>query len=106
MTPEEFFSVLQDLLPAPDPVYRLYHDDQGAVVFYSMEDLPGTWISVDSLTYALARRDVRVVDGKLVEIPKTPKVAKLRPSANGTCCDPRDICLVVTPDQPHTRWSL
>lgn len=106
MTPEEFFAVLQDLPPASDPVYRLYHDDQGAVLFYSMEDLPGTWISVDSLTYTLSRRDVRVVDGRLLEIPKVPLVPKLRPSDQGICCDPRDICIVVTADQPHIRWSL
>jgi hypothetical protein len=29
----------------------------------------------------------------------------LRPGDNGTCCDPRDICLITTADQPHVRWS-
>lgn len=106
MTPEEFFAVLQDLPPASQPIYRLYHDDQGAVLFYTMEDLPGTWISVDSLTYALSRRDVRVIDNQLVEIPKVSLVSKLRPSDTGTCCDPRDICIVVEPDRPHVRWSF
>ena len=105
MTPEEFFAVLQELPLASDPIYRLYHDDQGEVLFYSMEDLPGAWISVDSLTYTLSRRDVRVVDGRLAEIPRVPSVSKLRPGDQGTCCDPRDICIVVTADQPHVRWS-
>lgn len=106
MTPEEFFAVLHDLPPVVEPIYRLYHDDQGAVLFYTMEDLPGSWVAVDSLTYAQARHDVRVVDCKVVEIPKKNHVSKLRPGTQGTCCDPRDICIVVAPDYPHTRWSL
>lgn len=106
MTPEEFFEALRDM-PVPVPqTYRLYHDDRGQVLFYTMEHLPGSWIEVDAVTYAQARHDVRVVGNQLLEIPKQPVIRKLRPSDRGICCDPRDICLVVTPDQLHVRWSL
>ena len=106
MTPEEFFAVLEN---APRPIVqtrRLYHDDQGRVLFYTMEDLAGTWIEVDSEIYARAPTDVRVVDGQVVPLPKIPIVSKLRPGLTGTYCDPRDICIVVDHNQPHVRWSL
>lgn len=106
MTPEEFFAVIENLPPVQEPVYRLYHDDRGQVLFYSMEDLAGQWIAVDAVAFAQARHDVQVINGSVIDVPKKAMVTKLRPSDSGTCCDPRDICLVVTPDQPHVRWSL
>ena len=71
-----------------------------------MEDLPGTWIEVDELTYAEAPHDARVVSGQLIRLPKTAMIDKLRPGDSGTCCDPRDICIVVPADQPHIKWSI
>lgn len=106
MTPEEFFGVLASMPQPVTPVFRLYHDDIGQVLYYSMEDLPGTWIEIDAVTYAQARHDIRVIAGKIVELPKTTNVRKLRPSDHGICCDPRDICLITTADKPHTRWSI
>jgi hypothetical protein len=106
MTPEEFFAVLRDM-PVPVPQKcRLYHDDQGKVLFYTMEDLPGNWIEVDAVTYAQAKHDVRVVNGNIVQMPRQQLIHKLRPSDRGICCDPRDICLIVHEDQPHIRWSI
>ena len=106
MTPEEFFATLRDMpVPVP-PTYRLYHDDRGQVLFYTMEDLPGLWVAVDVVAYAQARHDVKVIDGRIVELPRQPLINKLRPSDRGICCDPRDICLVVNENQPHVRWSL
>ena len=105
MTPEEFFAILQ-AAPEPLPVtYRLYHDEDGQVLFYSMEDLPGMWIPVDAVTYAQARHDIRVVGGQIVEMPRQCPVSKLRPAAQGLACDPRDICLVVPESQHHIKWS-
>lgn len=105
MTPEEFFGALANMPEPVTPVYRLYHDDQGRVLFYSMEDLPGSWIEVDAQTYALTPYDIRVISGKIVQLPKKVAVNKLRPAEHGVCCHPRDMCIVVKPDNPHIKWS-
>ena len=102
MTPEEFFGVLEHM-PMPDPVtYRLYHDDQGCPLFYSMEDLPGTYIEIDQETFAKNSTRVRVRNGKLVEVTwKTTQ--KIVPSNSGTMCHEQDVAIVVK--QNGTYWS-
>ena len=99
---------LQQLLtaaPAPAPVfYRLYHDDHGVPLFYSMEDRPGTYIDIDPATFAENRFDIRVRDGQLVTVTWRT-TAKLIPGDVGTPCHPHDVTVVVNDDQPHTRWS-
>lgn len=106
MTPEEFFSILQAVPEHRPLTYRLYHDDQSRPLFYSMEDLPGQWIEVDAVAYAQGSHDVRIKDGRLIPMPKQARIQKLRPGSPGVCCHPRDICLVIGPDQPHVQWSL
>ena len=102
MTPEEFFGALEHM-PMPDPVtYRLYHDDQGCPLFYSMEDLPGTYIDIDQETFAKNSTRVRVRNGKLVEVTwKTTQ--KIVPSNSGTMCHEQDVAIVVK--QNGTYWS-
>lgn len=95
MTPEEFWSILH-AVPEPVPVfYRLYHDDAGVPLFYSMEDLPGTYIEIDSEAYACSASNVRVRAGQLVKV--TWQVSqKLTPADSGTQCHPGDISIVVS----------
>ena len=102
MTPEEFFGALVQM-PRPAPVtYRLYHDDQGCPLFYSMEDLPGTYIEIDQETFAKNSTRVRVRNGKLVEVTwKTTQ--KIVPSNSGTMCHEQDVAIVVK--QNGTYWS-
>ena len=106
MTPEEFFAILYAVPDIKPQTHRLYHDDQGQVLFYTMEDLPGSYIVVDASTYAQARYDVKVVSGQLQELPKSPSVIKLVPSDQGTCCHPRDVCLLVPENHEHIKWSV
>jgi hypothetical protein len=74
---------------------------------YTMEQLPGNYITVDQETYVLAPFNVKVVDGKIVHIKPVVVVKKLQPSGSkGTACDSRDVCVVVMPDQPHTKWKM
>ena len=88
-------------------IYRLYHDDDGRPIIYTMEDLPGTYIEVDQATYTHASFDVKVVDGKLVIIPPVITAKKLQPSQDqGTPCDPRDVCVVVDNTVKHQKWSI
>ena len=67
MTPEEFWATLQ-AMPEPAPVfYRLYHNEDGTPICYTMEDLPGKYIEVDQETYSLADYSVRVVNKQLIK---------------------------------------
>ena len=105
MNEEEFWSILQ-AIPEPTPIfYRLYYNNTGAPIIYSMEDLPGNYIEVDQLTYILTPFNVNVSDGKLVYIKPVITVKKLQPGIDGTACDPRDVCIIVNTDQPHVKWT-
>ena len=106
MTEEEFWAILKDI-PEPAPIfYRLYYNNDGSPIIYSMEHLPGNYIEVDQPTYVLAPFNVRVINGKLVYIKPVVTVKKLQPSIDGTACDPQDVCIVVNTDHPHVTWNL
>ena len=93
--------------PAPQPkyFYRLYHDDNGIPLFYSMEEFPYKYIEVDRDTLNRAPMYVRVVDGK-VKYLKTSTILRLYPGEEGTPCHPNNVSIVVDPQEPHTRWTL
>jgi hypothetical protein len=106
MTEEEFWVILHNA-PDPNPIfYRLYYNDDGSPIIYSMEELPDNYIEVDQETYILTPVNVRVVDGKLIYIKPVITVKKLQPSTDGIACDPRDVCIVVAEDQPHINWTI
>ena len=103
MQTDEFWSILH-AMPEPEPVfYRLYHQDS-VPLFYSMEDLPGTYIEIDAETFSKSPMHVRVRDGRLVEsIWRT--TVKLVPGDTGTACYPDNVAIVVAETEPHQRWS-
>ena len=104
MTDEEFWKILADV-PATEVLhYRLYHDAHGVPLFYSMEDVPGTYIDIDAETFARSHTNMRVRDGKLIEIARTTST-KLIPGDTGTPCDPTDVSMVVSEQQPNIKWS-
>lgn len=91
------------------PEFRLYYDDKGYVVTYTCEKLEGNFIVIDALTFAQARPDVRVVDGKLSIIQTAMVVTKLMPdTSNGILCANEDISIIVTEDYPgpKQKWNL
>jgi hypothetical protein len=104
MTPEQLQQLFQ-ALPEPKPVFwRLYYDVNGNPIQYTMEDLPGTYIDIDPTTHAQANMNVRVHNRKLIEITwQTTK--KLVPGNSGVPCHPNNVAVIVTEDQPHTKWS-
>ena len=92
----------------PPPVfYRLYYDDAGMPIVYSMEDLPGNYIDIDHATYARQSYHVRIVDQQLVIVEaRTAALAKLTPGTeNGTPCAPSDVSIVVSALAPHIKWT-
>jgi hypothetical protein len=104
MTPEQLQQLFQAAPEPVQPFYRLYYDDQGRLLFYSMEDLPGTYIEIDQETFARNATNVRVRNGKLVEVT-WQTTAKLVPGNSGSPCHPDNVAVIVAEDQPHTCWS-
>ena len=107
MTEEEFFSIWASQTPHihQAPEYRLYHDENGFPLFFSMEDLPGNYIVVDQDVFLGGAKNIRVIDGKL-KIYQIVFGKKLVPADQGQACDPRNVCVVVAEDQPHVAWCL
>ena len=107
LTEEEFFGIWSSQVQATPKAleFRLYHDENGFPLFFSMEDLPGNYVVVDKEMYLGGPRNIRVVNGKL-KVYQTMFGKKLVPSDLGQTCDSRDICIIVPEDQPHVKWNL
>jgi len=107
-TTQNFLEVWNSLESWTPPVvlFRLYYNDAGAPIEYSHEDKPGNYIDVDPETFRNQSLNVRVVDGQLIKITPKITIAKLVPTDTGTCCAVNDVCVVVTRDEPHVKWSL
>lgn len=105
MTPQEFWSILH-AVPEQKPVhFRLYYNDSGSPIAYTMEDLPGKYIDITPEQYRLGDFRIRVVDGKIVPLPSFVP-SKLIPSDSGTHCHTNDVSIVVPADTPHQCWKL
>ena len=107
LTAEEFWATLHSIPESKPVFYRLYYNNDGTPIIYSMEHLPDNYIEVDQKTYVSAPFNVRVVDGKLTYIKPVITVKKLQPNhVTGVACDPCDVCVVVGTDQPHIKWTI
>lgn len=107
-TTRNFWEVMRSFQwPEPEPIfYRLYHDDSGRPIVYSMEALPGAYIEVGQETYTRASHNVRVRDGKLVVLQPKIHVSKLvRDQNSGTPCHPQDVCVVVDSMHTYHNWK-
>ena len=102
MNEAEFWAALAPVESLPVE-YRLYHNEQGDPLFFSMEDLPGNYIVVDRETYVSASPNLRVVKGKLKILNL---IYKLKPGTEGTPCHPQDVAVIVDKESAHTLWSL
>jgi hypothetical protein len=72
--------------------FRLYYDEHGNVVCYSMEDLPGNYIEIDIETYRSGSPHVRVINGRVHQLASAKTTSKLVPSDIGQPCDTRYMC--------------
>ena len=103
MTPDEFWSILHAVPNTVPLTYRVYHDAEGQLLFYSMDQLPGNYIEIDAATFGRSPSRVRVINGQLIET-KWRTVNKLTPDAAGTRCHPKDMAVVVS-TEPYSAWS-
>lgn len=106
MNEEEFWSILHAPVESSPIFYRLYHNDDGTPICYSMEDLPHNYIELTVEQYRASPPNVRVINGKMVVITPSSYIKKLVPGDTGIACDPNDVCVVVADHQPHIKWNL
>jgi hypothetical protein len=89
-----------------EPEYRLYYSDDGKPIIYTMESLPGNYITVSQEIYVSSPYDVRVKDGKIEFLKKTKPAHKLVPDlTDGVDCYVRDVCIVTNQGQTR-KWRL
>ena len=88
--------------------FRLYYDENGSVITYTCDKLPGNYIIIDRQTFIEARPDVRVVEGKLKRVNPALVIYKLKPDlTNGVSCSIEDISIVVPHGTNNSQlWKL
>jgi hypothetical protein len=87
--------------------FRLYYDDNGDVICYTSEKLPGNFIMIDVQTHAEARTDIKVFDGKIIRSLEGTVVTKLIPAIVGVRCAIEDVNIIVDNSYPGhvTSWN-
>jgi len=92
------------------PEFRLYYDENGAVVCYTGDkSMTGNYIVIDAQTFAAARPDIRVIDGRLSTAGPKSVVYKLMPNSDdGVDCIAEDISIIADSsyDGKTTKWKL
>lgn len=86
------------------PEFRLYYDEKGSVITYTCEKLEGDYILIDATTFAEARPDVRVVDGKLIRAGSGAVISRLHPSNIGILCEVEDVSVITSNNGQY--WKL
>jgi hypothetical protein len=91
------------------PEFRLYYDEQtGKVLFYTCDKPEGSFITIDRQTFAEARQDIRVINGKISRVKPHQIIAKLMPDNEGTKCALEDISIVLSDEDKmkSQNWKL
>ena len=103
MSDEEYVIVWE----APEivkPEFRLYYDERGNVLFYTCEKPEGDYIVIDTQTFAEARPDIKVVDGKIVRGGASTISSRLHRSIEGTLCEVEDVSIIT--EAAGQYWEL
>jgi hypothetical protein len=92
------------------PEFRLYYDDTGAVICYTGDkSIQGNYIVIDAHTFAAARPDIRVIDGRISSVAPNAVVYKLMPDKiEGKDCHIEDISVLVDESyiDEKQKWKL
>ena len=105
---DEDYVLVFDAPKIEPPEFRLYYEEEtGKVLFYTCEKPEGKYLVIDSVTFACARHDVRVIDGRLSTVNPAFIVSKLIPSEEGTTCLREDISIIASKDHADTQdWKM
>ena len=57
--------------------YRVYYNDDGSIITYTTEDLPGNYLVITREQWSEARPDAKIISGKFVYTHFKLKVIKL-----------------------------
>ena len=101
---EEEYVITWEAPVIEKPEFRLYYDDRGHVITYTCEKLEGDYVIIDALTFAEARPDVRVVDGKVIRAGSAAVISKLAPNTSGVLCEAEDISIIT--EENGQYWKL
>jgi len=84
--------------------YRLYFDNQGSPLYYTMDKPDGQFISITLEQYQRSNYNVKVINGKIKEL--TNNIVKLVPATSGTACHVNDISIVADDTSKKQHWKL
>lgn len=84
--------------------YRLYYDSQGHPILYTTQELSGNYLVIDVMTYACARLDVKIHNGKIYPLHVRSQTYKLVPSAQGQSTEVDNI-LIINENSPN-KWQI
>jgi hypothetical protein len=103
MNEQEFWAALTPI-PPNKTQYRLYYDQNGLPLKYSVDEEPGNYIEVTAFEYLKASFKLKVKDEVIVYL-KEPAVPKLVISTHGTATHLDDIT-VLSDSVVNNKWSL
>lgn len=101
---KNFFDAVSKLQQPNGKVeYRLYYNsDNGEPLFYSCDNLPGSYIVVDAETYARGQYNIQIKQGKIHQLDKF-KYIKLVPGNNGIPTHISNV-MIIDPTS-ELKWS-
>ena len=101
---DEEYVIVWEAQEVVKPELRLYYNERGNVLFYTCEKPDGDYVVIDALTYAEARPDVRVIDGRIIRNSTYTMCSRLQLSTDGTLCEAEDISIITENDGHY--WKL
>ena len=104
MSDEEEYVIVWEAPEIVKPEFRLYYDKRGNVLFYTCEKPEGDYIVIDALTFAEARPDIKVVDGRIVRGGASTLSSRLHRSVEGTLCEAEDVSIIT--ETVGQYWKL
>lgn len=86
--------------------FRLYYDDNGKVITYTCDDLPGNYLVITKEQYHECRHDVIVKKGKIIPVHLYNSSYKLVKSNTGVYCSKYDINIIVSEQEDGVFWNV